>query len=402
MSFPPNLVRQYLSQFNVREDELVLDPFCGTGTTLVECKKRGVPSFGIESNPIAHFATKVKLDWSPDPANLARRAEANASNACRQIAADKVSRSKLKELPPTTRDLLLANSISPLPLHKILILLDAIDHNGDKTLSDHQRLAIAKVLVSGAGNLRFGPEVGLGRVKKDAPVVENWLHEVKQMSDDVRVLKGRNNIRSTAILGDARILTGHLRRRSVAAVITSPPYPNEKDYTRITRLESVILGFAKDMNDLRAVKWSSIRSHTRCVYKNDRDDIMVESQEDVSRISKEIEKRRVRLDKTSGFERLYARVTKLYFGGMFRHLSELRPLLRPDAKLAYVVGDQASYLRVMIRTAKILAKIATSLGYEVVGINTFRTRFSTATREHLNEEVLLLRWPGHLRKRKET
>lgn len=49
--------------------------------------------------------------------------------------------------------------------------------------------------------------------------------------------------------------------------------------------------------------------------------------------------------KTSGFERQYARVTKLYFGGMARHLAGLRTALNRGARLAYVVGDQASYLR---------------------------------------------------------
>ena len=84
----------------------------------------------------------------------------------------------------------------------------------------------------------------------------------------------------------------------------------------------------------------------------------------------------------------------MYFGGMGRHLSDLRGVLRPGAQLAYVVGDQASYLRVMIRTGRLLAEIAESLGYEVTGIDLFRTRLATATREQLREEVVLLRWPG--------
>src|SRR5258708_24393487 len=107
-----------------------------------------------------------------------------------------------------------------------------------------------------------------------------------------------------------------------------------------------------------------------------------------------MEDQRIELGKTSGFERLYARVTKLYVGGMKRHLSDLRRVLRPGAQLAYVVGDQASYLRVMIRTGNLLAEIAESVGYEVVGLDLFRTRLATATKEQLREEVLLLRWPG--------
>lgn len=137
-----------------------------------------------------------------------------------------------------------------------------------------------------------------------------------------------------------------------------------------------------------------MRSNSRGVYKADTDDLLVEDNGEVQRIAKEIEARRIELGKTSGFERMYARVTKLYFGGMKRHLADLRTILRPGAHLGYVVGDQASYLRIMIRTGEILADIARSLGYEVVGIDLFRTRLATATKEQLREEIVLLRWSG--------
>jgi hypothetical protein len=177
-------------------------------------------------------------------------------------------------------------------------------------------------------------------------------------------------------------------------VITSPPYPNEKDYTRTTRLESVLLGMIRSKAELRSLKKDLVRSNTRSVYKTDEDDALVAEHPEIQRIALAIENRRLELGKTSGFERLYPRVTKLYFGGMCRHLASLRPFLRRGALLAYVVGDQASYLRVMIRTGQLLADIAQSLGYQVKSIDLFRTRLSTATREQLREEVVVLQWPG--------
>ena len=134
-------------------------------------------------------------------------------------------------------------------------------------------------------------------------------------------------------------------------MITSPPYPNEKDYTRTTRLESVLLGFIRSRQELRGLKQGLVRSNTRSVYNADADDALVTEHEGIQRIARRIEERRIELGKTSGLERQYARVTKLYFGGMVRHLSGLRSRLRPGARLAYVAGDQASYLRVMIREA---------------------------------------------------
>ena len=56
---------------------------------------------------------------------------------------------------------------------------------------------------------------------------------------------------------------------------------------------------------------------------------------------------------------------------------------------------QASYLQVMIRTGRILADVAKARGYEPVRIDLFRTRPATATKQHLREEVLILRWPGN-------
>ena len=177
-------------------------------------------------------------------------------------------------------------------------------------------------------------------------------------------------------------------------VLLRRPTPNEKDYTRTTRLETVLLGFVKDKKELQLLKKGLLRSNTRTVYKGDSDDEWISNNLAVKKLAAEIEARRIELGKTSGFERLYSRVVELYFGGMTRHLANLRPFLRRGAHLAYVVGDQASFFRILIRTGKLLAEIADSLGYEVVNIELFRSRLSTTTKETLREECVILRWRG--------
>jgi len=154
------------------------------------------------------------------------------------------------------------------------------------------------------------------------------------------------------------------------------------------------LDFIQDKQDLRQLKQTLIRSNTRNVYKDDDDDKWVEGHQEIQGLAEKIEQRRLELGKTSGFEKLYSRVTKLYFGGMARHLSELTQVLKPGAKLAYVVGEQASYLRVLLKTGELLADIAQAQGYELIKRDLFRTRFSTATKQQLKEEVIVLRWKG--------
>ena len=405
LSFPPHLVRTYMERFGMSAGQTVLDPFCGTGTTLVEAKKLGVDSVGIEANPMAHFAARVKTDWEIDADGLLRFANEVADeaveNGCREADAfgplfrqGPATASALRTLSPEQSRLLIKDSISPLPLHRVLVLLQAIERHPQKLYRSHARLALAKQAVKEISNLRFGPEIGVGKFKRDAPVLQLWLDAVERMAGDLRNLRGRSRAEATAHLGDARQMHDLLQPRLIDAVITSPPYPNEKDYSRTTRLESVLLGFISTRQDLRRFKQQFIRSNTRGVYKADSDDRWVADAPRIQSLAARIEARRLELGKTSGFEKQYAQVVRLYFGGMARHLSDLRPILRPGAKLAYVVGDQASYFRIMIRTGQILAELAEDLGYEVLDIDLFRTRFSTATKAQLREEVVLLQWNG--------
>jgi hypothetical protein len=408
LSYPAHIVRTYVKRFGLDSKHTVLDPFCGTGTTIVECKKLGIPSCGVESNPMAVFASRTKVDWEVDPDRLVAHAAGIAKltlqyfdkqgiqdeGALELFGRQAKPQPALRELPPELVNLLLKDSISPLPLHKVLLLLEVLEENREPRLLAHEQIALAKSLVNEISNLHFGPEIGVGAIKKDAAVVGPWLRAVKRVADDIRHLQARAATPAILHQADARDLAVLLKPASVDAVITSPPYPNEKDYTRTTRLESVLLGFIKSKDDLRRLKQNLVRSNTRSVYKSDTDDRLVEGHDEIEQIAETIERRRIELGKTSGFERLYARVTKLYFGGMLRHLIDLRPVLRPGAQLAYVVGDQASYLRVMIRTGQLLADLATSVGYEVAGIDLFRTRLATATREQLREEVVILRWTG--------
>lgn len=406
LSFPAHLVREYLDQFNINNSHRVLDPFCGTGTVLIECKKIGIPSEGIEVNPMAYFATKVKTDWRADPDRLVEHARIIAIMAVNMLACDGIednpifgiaqnASTNLRTLSAEDTKLLLDNSISPLPLHKTLVLLDCIRKNFHQDFSQYELLALSKSTVSTSSNLRFGPEVGVGAIKEDAPVISAWLNNILTIASDLRkVRKHGDTTPSRVHLQDARDIFEILEPNSIDAVITSPPYPNEKDYTRTTRLESVLLGFIQNKADLQALKKALLCSNTRTVYKGDTDEIWIKDYQKIKSLADYIEAERIRLNKTSGFERLYSKVTKLYFGGIARHLAFLRTALRPGAQLAYIVGDQASYFRVMIPTGKLLAEIAQSLGYELLDIQLFRNRFSTITKEQLREEVVLLRWPG--------
>ena len=245
LSFPPHLVRQYLERFATEGGTRVLDPFCGTGTTLVECKKLGIESVGVEAHPMSHFASKVKVDWDVDPEGLLEHAEGVAREARLELSASGIDDDRVydegslfgawageenlfRTLPSEGFGLLLRGSISPLPLHKTLVLLDHLKRGADERYSGHERLALAKALVSSIGNLRFGPEVGVGPAKPDAPVVFPWLANVGKMAGDLRVLRDARDVPCAVRHADSRRLLDVLGPDSIDAFITSPPTPTRK------------------------------------------------------------------------------------------------------------------------------------------------------------------------------
>ena len=44
------------------EKNLILDPFCGSGSTLVACKRLGIPCIGIDSDEEACHTAMARLD----------------------------------------------------------------------------------------------------------------------------------------------------------------------------------------------------------------------------------------------------------------------------------------------------------------------------------------------------
>jgi DNA modification methylase len=415
LSFPPHLVRRYLASFNVKAKDLVFDPFCGTGTTLVEAKKAGIQTFGTDAHPFAAMVSRVKTKWDVDTANLRRVAARiidESEAAMLDCGLEPLSlSSRLRESPVSTAPpnlseeqmkLIPTGFVSDRPLHRILILIQAIDRIAARRSSEFRELfllAVANVIANGAENFAFGPEIYRTKPKDDYDVLGHFTQTAFTMAGELDAVQklGLDRVSSTVARDDARTLEH--APDGIDTVITSPPYPNEKDYTRTTRVESILLGLLSTKGELREVKELLLRSNTRNVFVNDSDGAEVEEFSSIRNICGEIERSRKELNKTSGFEKLYHKVVAHYFGGMRRHFRALRPKLKKGANLAYVVGDQLSFLMVPVPTGEILGEIAHAEGYKVLRCDLWRERIGTKIRNDLEnrktvrvkEEVLILK-----------
>jgi len=69
--FIPEIPRALIAEFPPSEGSCVLDPFCGSGTTLVEAQRVGFNAVGVDLNPIACRISRVKTGIAPRLLGLA-------------------------------------------------------------------------------------------------------------------------------------------------------------------------------------------------------------------------------------------------------------------------------------------------------------------------------------------
>lgn len=416
LSYPPHLVRKYAEIFGFGPKDLLLDPFCGTGTTLVEARKLGIPSIGCDAHPFAALVSRVKTNWSLDTNQLRTRLKRILREAeyvakehdleslsfdAHMLQEEVLEPNEYLSLSDDELKLLPTGFLSIRPLRRLLLLRSEIE---DATADDPVEyreffyLAFAHVVANGAGNFSFGPEIYRTKAKPDYDVLGHFARHADTMLRELIAAQasGLSSITSLILRQDARSLEGLPGR--ISGVITSPPYPNEKDYTRTTRVEVILLRLVTDRLGLRETKENLLRSNTRNIFVDDRDGEEVAEFASIRAVCDQIEGRRIELGKTSGFERLYHKVVAHYFGGMRRHFRALRPKLKTNAKLGYVVGDQLSFLMIPVPTAKLLGEVAEAEGYQVIGCDLWRERMGTKVKNDvagrrtvkLREEVLLL------------
>ena len=60
--FSVTLIERILEEENVKEGEFIIDPFLGSGSTLIAAKRKGVNGFGYEINPFVADLAEVKLN----------------------------------------------------------------------------------------------------------------------------------------------------------------------------------------------------------------------------------------------------------------------------------------------------------------------------------------------------
>src|SRR6185503_20057748 len=109
---------------------------------------------------------------------------------------------KLRSLNANTEKLILTNSISPIPLHKTLVLLNCLKEMEKEAFYRHALLGLGNALVYKISNLHFGPEVGVRNPKSDVSVISSWLEEIEKSVSDLKSVGNKKFPEGQVYLGD--------------------------------------------------------------------------------------------------------------------------------------------------------------------------------------------------------
>lgn len=365
-AFSPDLVREILDSWSGLRGPL-LDPFAGTGTTLLVAIERDISSIGVELLPYSHWVANTLLS--------ARTVDAQGLRELVTQAVQTAGRTRR-----TNRVSLAAPAaswaLSPEVTTALLRCRDALPRRGVSPEADLAHLALLSTVeglstaVKDGTSLRHRARVREGRAARPgrkgliwtaADVRDAFLLAAAKITDDLPKLP-IGDACAHVLQADARRLP--LATSSIGGAIFSPPYPNRYDYSAIYQLELAVGGFVGTVEELRAVRKSLLRSHLEAPAPSDPalDDPVVRS------VLWSVATAAEAFDVDSGRT---LRMLAGYFDDMRVVFSELARSLRPGAPAACVVATQ-TYFGAAVPTDVMLASLARRAGLTIEGLWTLR------------------------------
>jgi len=345
------MVHGLIDEWNLDERDVILDPFVGAGTTILAAKEKRIPAAGYDLSPLAVFASKAKIhnyrvDVLEDTWNRLK---------------ERLSSLQWGETFKSYPDLV----VKALP-GRILSAFDGTDRlirsiARSRSHRDFFRLA----LIASIRDFSRGAATG-GWLKwvNDRPNVRmfrrHFVPRVESMLADARTVQLSQEPYWVISAADTRQLPDSDNKYT--AVITSPPYPNRHDYTRVFGVE-LMFGFL-DWKQTRDLRYQSFHSHPEAHPDRPKSNGYVPP-ELLSRTLRAIEKR--------GLDPRVPHMLAGYFLDVYLSLREISRVCKGGARVAFIVGN-AQYAGVPVLTDQITAEVGEQTNLRCERLLTVRYR----------------------------
>lgn len=238
-SYSPNLVRFLIDRFDISKDDLVLDPFSGRGTTVIECQKLGLKSVGIEINPLLQEVGDRSLLWESNHLDLIDSYLAQVGDEIRKnknLSIDSVLKQYKTELPIIHNVFRWWQEevLKELIIHRQIMLEKSFE-----PIQNYLWIAINKAALDCANIHRNHPTITFDdnhTRKIDVQFeIQNNLQDIKEDIKGLTPTEISNSRSGSIILGNSTKELETSLSSPVDFVITSPPYPNRYSYVHQTR-----------------------------------------------------------------------------------------------------------------------------------------------------------------------
>jgi DNA modification methylase len=378
--FSPQFVEDFINRFATTSKNIVFDPFGGIGTTVLQGSMLNYQSFSNDINPLSNYVALVKTDSYTKKDII----ELNLSFE-NLIQTDL----KLKSKPPINETV--TSYFTSETLDSILKIQNWIYALESNKIRNVFSIALLTILES----LSTHKKDGNGVKKKKS------INQIFTVSD-IKELIGKQinlfivdiettSIKIKPVIQHQSSFEEYTLKQKADLVITSPPYANCFDYSKVYLVELWFGGFFKNIIDQKLFRQSSITSHVHYKWEKRHGDFGHEL------INNQIA---TYLVKQNLWDKKIPNMLVGYFSDMGKVLYEMIPNLNKNATIGIVVGNSV-YGGLPIATDILLAQIAIKLGFELMGIESYRTLTSSSQqlkimrendKKYLRESLIILKW----------
>jgi DNA modification methylase len=364
--FIPHIPKWAITKYlNGNKDKNILDPFCGSGTTLVEGVLAGCNTFGIDIDPLSAMISKVKTT----------RVDEKELKIISEWLVKEIKRKKKRIFKPdceTIEHWFTEDAIKKLSIIRTLINQIPEKFGENKKVKDIQDLLLicfSSIIrkVSNADDESQKTYVSHTKIKEPKEVNSLFLSQLDLFIDRAVKFAAITNSKTTSkiiVSSSANSLEKKLKGVNIDLAITSPPYIKAIDYIYNQMVELFWIG------DLFQMQTQQKQNERKTHYIGNKQISKVEFNNytpyntiiKIDRLDKKLQEV-YDTDKKNGHKHSY--VAFKYFLEMEKHFSEMSKCLNKGTHYVFVVGD-SNVSDVFFDTAAFLIEIAERNGFKTI------------------------------------